>query len=125
MGPQVMFGSLADGLFEHLEETACYLMFFHLLRFLGDEVIGASVITSFRPTHLYVEHSIVHLFHDALGTREHRRLLVEEGQPQVNVLPFWCLVGDITEDGHDTVAFVLYEIAQDVLLGDGHAVGNA
>ena len=116
---------LPDGLFEHLVEPMGDLLLRQRLWVFGDEVVSAGVIATAWTGHLHVEHGVVHLPHDTLGTREHRRLLVEEGQPQVNVLPFWCLVGDITEDGHDTVAFVLYEIAQDVLLGDGHAVGNA
>ena len=48
--------------------------------------------------------------------------MVEERKPQVDVLPLGTLVADVAEEAADVLAFVVYEIAEDVLLWDRHSV---
>ena len=48
--------------------------------------------------------------------------MIEERKPQVDVLPLGTLVADVAEEAADVLAFVVYEIAEDVLLWDRHSV---
>lgn len=93
------------------------------VRIAGDEFVGCRVVAALRAGHLYIEHGIVHLSHDSLTTRKHRGFgMVEERKPQVDVLPLGTLVADVAEEAADVLAFVVYEISEDVLLRDRHSV---
>ena len=78
VAPEIIRRILADGLFQHLEETASYLVLGQGVGLSGDELVSGCVVASFRTAHLHIEHGIVHLPHDALATRKHRGLWVVE-----------------------------------------------
>ena len=90
------------------------------VRIAGDEFVCCRVVASLRARHLYIEHGIVHLSHDSFTTRKHWGFgMIEERKPQVDVLPLGPLVADVAEDTADVLAFVVYEISEDVLLWTG------
>jgi len=123
VAPEIIRRILADGLFQHLEEAAGYLMLWQGVGLSGDELVSGGVVASLRTAHLHIEHGIVHLPHDAFASRKHRGLgMVEERQPKVDVLPLRSLVADVAEDAHDALALVIHEIAEDVFLGHYHAI---
>ena len=80
MRPQVIGWVLADGLFEHLEETTSNLVLRERVGLSGDELVGSCIVTSLRTAHLHIEYGIVHLSHDSLATRKYWGLgMIEEG----------------------------------------------
>ena len=81
VAPQIETRVAAYGLFEHLEETFCYLVVGQSGRLVADELEGADVFAAARALHVNIEYGIVHLPHYALATGEDRCVVVEEGQP--------------------------------------------
>lgn len=93
------------------------------VRIAGDEFVGCCIVAALRARHLYIEHGIVHLPHYSLAASKHWGFgMVEERKPQVDVFPLGTLVADVAEEAADVLAFVVYEIAEDVLLWDRHSV---
>ena len=79
----------------------------------------AGVVTATGTAHLYIENGIIELAHDAFGTRENSRFMVEKGQPKVDVLPAGTLVGNVTKEGADALLSVLKMTAKDVFAKNG------
>ena len=121
--PEIVFGMLTDILFQHLKEAARDLIFLQGVRFLGDQAERTGIIPAARTAHLYVVNGIIHLAHDAFGAGEHPCLMSHERNPQMNVLPFRRLVGNISEEIHHPFTLVLHQIAQDVFLRNRHYMG--
>lgn len=93
------------------------------VRIAGDKLVSGCIVAALRAGHLYIEHGIVHLPHDSLAASKHWGFgMIEERKPQVDVLPLGSLVADVAEEAADVLAFVVYEIAEDVLLWDRHSV---
>ena len=117
VAPEVEAWVAADGLFEELEEAACHLIFGEVLRGACDEVEAAGVIAAAGACHIDIEDGVVHLAHYPFGAGEHGRVVIEEREPQVYVLPLGTLVGDVAEKTACAFAPECEEAAQDVLLG--------
>ena len=86
-----------------------------------DEFERADILASLRALHLYIEHGIVHLAHDTLATGKHRRVLIEERQPQMYVVPLWSLVTDISKEIVLLLFLIRHQIAENILLRNAHA----
>ena len=76
--PKIVWWVLPDGLFQHLEEASCDFVFRKGVRLTGDKFVGGCVVAPFRSGHLYIEHRIVHLSHDALASSKYWGLRVIE-----------------------------------------------
>ena len=92
-----------------------------MLRFLfsmGREYFeGTYILTSFRTTHLCVEHGVIHLSHNTFTTSKDRGVVMQERQPQMDILPFRCLVADIAEERTAIITTKVYEIAENIFFG--------
>ena len=117
VAPEIEAGVAADGLLQHLEETYGYLVVGQFGRLVGNKAEGADVSSAARPLHVDIEHGIVHLPHYALASGEDGCVVVEEWQPEMDIVPFRRLVGDVSEEPHPLLAPVFDEIAQDFVLG--------
>ena len=94
----------------------------HLLRMPSDKLELGLVVASALALHIDVKHSMVQLPHNALRAREHRRVVVQEVHPVMNVHPVRFLVRNVAYD-HRTVALGEFEqTAQRVMHGDAERV---
>ena len=112
-----------------LEETVCDGVV-GLLRRTGRQLFeGADVFATLGALYIYIEYGIVHLTHDTLATCKHRGVVVEEGQPKVDIVPTGRLIADVTHERTTILTLIAYQMAKDILLGDadtamGLADGN-
>ena len=81
VGPEIVSRFAADGLFEELEEVSGEFVLFPFCRIARDKVERGCVISSLGSFKVDIEHGIVHLSHDALRTRKHSCVMIEEVQP--------------------------------------------
>ena len=123
VAPEIVFGLTADGFLQHGKELACDAKLRQRIRLAGDEMVGTRIVATPRTPHLHIEDGIVHLAHDALGSREDRRVVVQERQPAMDILPLGCLVGDIAEDRPPPFLPEFDELSEDVFLRDGDHIG--
>ena len=121
VAPQIEARLAPYGLLEHDKELFGYLKLRHFAGLVGHELEGVDIFSAFGAFNVDVEHGVVHLAHYALGAREHRCVVVEERQPQVDVAVAGCLVGYVAEEIHEVLAAERHEISQYVLLGDAHS----
>ena len=110
VSPEVVSGLLLDELFELLEEYFCDFVFGQLLRLGGDELACSVVVSSFWSDSFSEEYGVVVFPYDSFCPSEDRCIVVEEGQPQMNVFPFWRLVDVKSED----VSYLLASVAADI-----------
>ena len=104
VAPQIEARVAADGLFQSSEVVACDFKLRQCSGIFGHQVESADVMATLWAFHIYVEHCIVHLSHDAFCPCKHGRIMVEEGQPQVNVLVAGPLVGYVSEEIHESLS---------------------
>ena len=120
VAPQVVARVAVDAFLQHFEEAPCDGI---LLQFVGgarDEFHGHDIQSSSWPFHIHIKHRIVHFPHDFLAVGKHWRVMVEERQPQVYVVPFGGLVRDISEVRHLFFTPVGEQVSEDVFFRHAH-----
>ena len=70
------------------------------------------VIAALHTTHIAIEESLLRTFDDTLRTRKHRRQVVQEWYPQVDVTPIGFLVSYISNNQWFALALIFHDMSQ-------------
>ena len=122
VGPEIALGLPAYRRLKQLEVAVGELPLGGLLGMVGDRHEVGLVVSASYAAHVDVEDCLPGASHNLLGAREHRRIVVEEVEPVVDVVPEGYLVGYISHDDR----LVLGTVACDASQGfcHGYALGS-
>ena len=118
MRPEVVLRCPTNRFLEHLEELSCQCIFLQLSWRITHPLESTDILPPFRSFHIDIEHRIVHFPYDSLCAGKHRRVMIQERQPQMDILPLRILISDIAEQRHPLLLSVFSQIAKNLLLGD-------
>ena len=90
--PEVTHRIPSNTLFQHAEISIGQFVILRLFRISGDEFERCLVIASAHTMHIKVEDGVPCPSRQALGTRQHRGIVIQEVEPMVDIIPEWDLV---------------------------------
>ena len=115
MRPEVVLRCPSNRFLQHLEELSRQCIFLQLSWLYSHPFERTDILSPFRTFHIDIEHRIVHFPYDPLCAGKHRRVMIQERQPQMDIFPLRILVSDIAEQRHPLLFSVFSQIAKNLL----------